>query len=450
MEARLCLHCGQPAPAPVQSDFCCSGCAAVYRILQAGPFADYYRMKREGVCFSKSSPVERGSRDYSYWNQSSANPLKIYVEGIHCTACVWLLERLPLALPEQVEASQLDLSRSILTVTVKGGARDTIAKTIESFGYRPHLIDGAASASVLLEKENRKRLVDLGVAGALAGNVMLMSIPLYSGVDGGFRSIFEWLSLLLSIPSVFYSGRSFFKNVQSGLRNRIFPIDGPILLAILTAFFYSFYLVLAGTHDLYFDSLSSLVFLLLASRYLLSRIRQSSSLNPGVLNAFHPVFSGKVGDALRLFSGDRIPVDGKVLAGAAWVDQSHFTGESRPVKVQAGDLVYAGSALVEVDSGFLIRVEKMGADTRLERFLSRLREASEKRTVFEKSTERWASRLLKGVLVLALFAGVFFSRIRCGLVLFGDFCHGRDPSCGEFNLDSGRPFQELLGLCRGE
>jgi cation transport ATPase len=409
MEARLCLHCGQPAGAPGLPDFCCSGCATVYRILKSGPFADYYRMKQEGVCFEKSSPASPGLRDYSFWNQSDSNPLKIYVEGIHCTACVWLLERLALALPADVESSMIDLSRSILTVLPKADAdRARIASTIASLGYRPHLIQSEGGAARLLERENRKRLIDLGVAGALSGNVMLMSIPLYSGVEGGFRQVFEWLSLILSIPSIFYSGRSFFQNVASGLRNRIFPIDGPILLAILVAFFYSAHSVWAGTRDLYFDSLTALVFLLLASRYLLSRIRQSSALNPGILNVFHPPFRGAVGDLIRLFPGDRIPVDGKIVSGGAWVDQSHFTGESRAVLQKAGDPVYAGSLVVEADQGLVIRVEKTGADTRLERFLQRLQEASRKRTVFERTTEAWASRLLALVLFIAAVAIVFF------------------------------------------
>ncbi len=409
MEVRLCLHCGQPASNPVLADFCCQGCAAVYRILKSGPFSEYYRMKQEGVCFEKSGPVSFGSRDYSFWNQSGADPLRVYVEGIHCTACVWLLERLPLAIPGDVESSVLDLSRSLLTIRLKSGAdRSRVASTIASFGYLPHLTEGEGSASALLERENRKRLIDLGVAGALSGNVMLMSIPLYSGVKGGFQEVFEWLSLLLAIPAVFYSGRSFFRNVATGLRNGIFPVDGPILLAILVAFLYSVHSVLAGTHDLYFDSLTALIFLLLASRYLLSRIRQSGSLNAGVLNAFHPPFLGEVGEVIRLFPGDRVPVDGKIVSGGAWMDQSHFTGESRAVRLRMGDQIYAGSTVVGSEQGLLVRVEKKGADTRLERFLSRVRDASERRTTFERTTEAWASALLKVVLVVAILAGIYF------------------------------------------
>ena len=409
MEARLCLHCGQAVSDPVLQDFCCPGCAAVYRILKSGPFSEYYRMKQDGVCFEKSGPVSLMVRDYSFWNQSQDNPLKIYIEGIHCTACVWLLERLPLALPKDVESSIIDLSRALLTVRVRPEAvRARIAETIASFGYKPHLIEGEESAGKLLERENRRRLIDLGVAGALSGNVMLMSIPLYSGVDGGFQSVFEWLSLLLAIPSVFYSGRSFFQNVATGIRNRIFPIDGPILLAILVAFFYSAHSVWIGTHDLYFDSLTALIFLLLASRYLLSRIRQSSALNPGILNAFHPPFQGEIGDHLRLFPGDRIPVDGKVFSGDAWIDQSHFTGESRAVHQKTGDLVYAGSLIVEADAGLVIRVEKKGCDTRLQQFLQRLSEATKKRTRFERTTEVWATRLLGIVLLVAAVASAYF------------------------------------------
>ncbi|NDF15999.1 hypothetical protein EB061_11895, partial [bacterium] len=271
MEATLCLHCGQPSGALEDPRFCCIGCQAVYRILKSSPFSEYYEIREKGVCFTSPSPARSDSRDYAFWNESAVDPLEIYIEGIHCTACVWLLERLSLALPGDVISSSLDLGRNLLRVQLTGQAdRSRIAGTIESFGYRPLLIGTEDEGRALLERENRSRLIEIGIAGALAGNVMLMSIPLYSGVEGGCRSLFEWLSLLLAIPSVFFCGRSFFKNVIGGIRNKAFPIDGPILLAILVAFFYSAGSLVAGTHDLYFDSLTALVFLLLSSRYYLS------------------------------------------------------------------------------------------------------------------------------------------------------------------------------------
>ena len=408
-EVVLCMHCGEPAGNSPVPGFCCLGCQAVHRILSSGPFSDYYRIRQEGVCFERPRSIETGRRDYSFWNLNSDSPLRIFVEGVHCTACVWLLERLPLALARDVRTSQLDLSRSQLTLELVPGAdRERIARTIESFGYRPHLIGSRSEGEKWLELENRKRLIDVGVAGALAGNVMLMSIPLYSGVEGRYQSLFEWVSFALSIPSVFYSGRSFFQNVVSGIRNRIFPIDGPILLAIVTAWLYSVYSLAAQTHDLYFDSLTSLIFLLLSSRYYLSRVRQASGLNAGVLSFFHAPFSGLPGEVVTLSAGESVGFDGRVLMGRAWVDQSHFTGEADPVLLNPGDEVLAGSRIVEADSGLQLRVEQVGSETRLQKLLIRIQESLGFRTRLEQSTERWARWLLMMVLITAVAAMVNF------------------------------------------
>ena len=409
MDATLCLHCGQPTGGLDDQPFCCLGCQAVYRILKSGPFSEYYEIREKGVCFSAPSPVKIKDRDYAFWNQNADSEIQIYIEGIHCTACVWLLERLSIAIPKDVRSSSLNLGQNLLRVELKPGAdRARIASTIESFGYRPLLIENEAEGASLLERENRKRLIDIGVAGALSGNVMLMSIPLYSGVEGGYRTLFEWLSFLLAIPSVFYCGRSFFNNVQAGYRNRVFPIDGPILLAILVAFFYSGWSTLISTHDLYFDSLTALVFLLLSSRYYLSRIRQSTGLKPGLMGLFHPPFDGSPGDQVSLQAGSTLNFDGKILHGIAWIDQSHFTGESSPARVGPGDAVFAGCRVVDAEPQVRVLVEKCGASTRLQKMILNLDEARNRRTSFEQSIERWARTLLMVVLGVAFVFGVNF------------------------------------------
>ncbi len=408
-EATLCLHCGRSTAGSSVASFCCNGCQAVFRILASGPFKEYYKIRANGLCFEKASPVVDRIDDFSFWNEHRGISIRIYVEGIHCTACVWLLERLAWALPDDVKMTTLDLSRSILTVELTDAAVcSRIGAAVASFGYHPHLIQDEEEGLGLLRQENRKRLLDVGVAGALAGNVMLMSIPLYSGASSGFRSLFEWLSFVLAIPAIFYSGRSFFKNVIVGIQNRLFPIDAPILLAILIAFFYSAHSLALGTHDLYFDSLTALIFLLLGSRYYLSRVRQATGLNPAVLSYFQGQFQGKVGDLIGLKSGDSILFDGKVVSGRAWINPSQFTGESIPVEVKAGDSIFAGCGVTEAEPGFEVRVDGIGRDTRFEKRLNQIQEAKRNRSPFEQVTDRWARGLLKAVVLVAVLALYYF------------------------------------------
>jgi len=259
-----------------------------------------------------------------------------------------------------------------------------------------------------LKKENKKRLLELGIAGAIAGNGMLMSIPLYSGVSGSMERLFETFSFVLAIPALFYSGRIFFKNVYSGFKSGVFPIDAPILLALVTAFSYSTYSLIQGTHQLYFDSLTALIFLLLSSRYYLARLRQSSRMNLGVLDFFQADYAGKAGDLEQLKTNEKIRFDGVVRKGEGWCDYSQFTGESEPVRVQAGDVVYAGTMFLESSSEVWVEVQRVGTSTRLAQLLQKVSAAQSRRTKTELTSDRWSQGLLVVVVNLALMSASYF------------------------------------------
>jgi P-type E1-E2 ATPase len=331
---------------------------------------------------------------------------------VHCSACLWLLEKLPQVMPHAVRSCSLNLNRSVLTVELVNNAFvNDVAKMIHDWGYVPHLISDADEATQKIETENRKRLLDLGLAGAIAGNVMLMSIPLYSGVSGRFETLFEVISFALSIPALFYSGRVFFKNVYSGFKSKTFPIDAPILLALLVAFFFSTDSLIRGTHQLYFDSLTALIFLLLASRYYLARLRQSSRLNLGVLDYFQSEFDGKPGDLILLQKGQKIHFDGVVRKGEGWSDHSHFTGESDPVRLQVGDPVYAGTTFLDAEGEIWVEVREIGKGTRLAKLLGKVADIQSRRTITELKSDQWAQRLLMIVSSIAIIAMIYFVSI---------------------------------------
>ncbi len=405
----VCTHCGNPVPSERRNGFCCNGCETVYQILSTAGLGDYYTLKETGVCFKPSQPITFSSRQFTFHVDQPL--VKFYLEGVHCSACLWLLERLPQSMPHSVKTCSLNLNRSVLTVELVSTEQiNSVAKMINDWGYIPHLIADSDEATRKIESENRKRLLDLGLAGAIAGNVMLMSIPLYSGVGGRFETLFEVASFVLAVPSLFYSGRVFFKNVYSGLRSKTFPIDAPILLALIVAFFYSTDSLIRGTHQLYFDSLTALVFLLLASRYYLARLRQSSRLNLGVLDFFQSEFDGKPGDLVQLQKGEKIRFDGIVRKGEGWCDHSHFTGESDPVRLQAGDSVFAGTVFLESEGEIWVEVRQTGKTTRLARLLEKVADVQSRRTITELKSDQWAQRLLLLVSSIAVVAlGYFFT-----------------------------------------
>ena len=128
-------------------------------------------------------------------------------------------------------------------------------------------------------------LARVAVAGACAGNIMLLAISLYSGLGGEMAIWFDRISAALFLPVLFYSATPLLKSAWNSLKQKSVSIDVPVALGIVLGSLTSYVNLLLGPHQLYFDSLSALVFLLMGSRYLLRRAHQSS-LNQSQLLRF--------------------------------------------------------------------------------------------------------------------------------------------------------------------
>lgn len=402
-----CIHCGKTS----STRFCCAGCEAVHAILQDSGLGQYYARKKDGVCFKSPEPARVSGRTYDSWDTRAERDVELFVEGVHCSACLWLLEKVAELESDQVETARLDLSRSVLRIRLRpNGKISPVAMRLDSWGYTPHLIETAGQVDAKIRQANRKQLIELGLAGALAGNVMLMSIPLYAGVEGGHATLFAWLSGILSVPSFFYSGRSLFLNVYRSARTRSFSIDIPVSLAIAVAFFYSWAKLIQGSTDLYFDSLTALIFLLLASRYWLSRLRELG-LGHGLSMATRGGDSAEKTGEIVSFSGEReIPFDGVIRQGTGWVSQAFLTGESEPILMRTGDEVFAGSQFLAVGDSLPVSIEvvRTGEQTRLARMLEQVRSGTDQRSRVERAYDSWAKRLLAFVTITAFFVAIYW------------------------------------------
>jgi len=382
-----CLHCGRKLSRSGQKQFCCRGCETVYSL------AKHSMNKISDSTSTESPPTVK----------------RFYIEGIRCQSCVWQLERLSLECTKEVASATFNLSQSVLSVGLRPqGDLAVVLKQIRDWGYIPHLIEGEEEARSTKLKTERTQLIEVGVAGALSGNIMLMTIPLYMGVSGGLRTLFEWLSFGLAVPALLYSGRSFFKKVYAGIRSRTFPIDAPILAAILVAFFYSSVSLLLGTHELYFDSLSALIFLLLASRYYLDRLRSHSEMSLGLLEFFQAKNDVKVGQVLSPVLSERIGYDAIVRQGGIYADSSHLTGESLPMWIGVGSTIYSGTEVIETLPDTKIEAHSVGENTRIAKLIKEVKLAQDARTTTELASDQWAKNLLKFISVLAGLAMLYF------------------------------------------
>lgn len=400
-----CIHCDEPAlPAiydPSDTDlskpFCCQGCLTVYNILHAKGLESYYEIKSNSATFKRRSPVDMKQsqfnylddsqflKEFSYLNTFEERTMEFYLEGIHCLACLWLIEKMNEFVPAVI-SSKLDLERSVVAVSLKPeGNFSAVAREFNQLGYRPHPLKRNQEVADLKTKEERAALIRIGVAGAAAGNIMIYAVSLYGGASEGFAQLFNALTVVFAFPVLTYSAWPFYQNAYNALKNRTLSIDIPISISLIVGAVMGIYNLVMKIPDNYFDSLTALVFLLLLSRYFLQKI-QEKGLSASDLHYFyqaesvlkatdnsaedfqevHPRFI-ESGDVLKIRPGDFFPADGVILKGKSNLNTSLLTGESFPVKAEAGDKVFSGTQ--NLDGELLIKAESVQDDSRLGRLL---------------------------------------------------------------------------------
>ena len=438
----VCDHCGLDVPpALVEPDaeqqFCCAGCRAVFGIINSHGLDRYYRLRRS-LEREKARPPE-SSLDPSMFDDPAfevrhtqpqpdgTRRAVLALEGIHCPACVWLIERLPRVQRGVLQAS-VSFGRG--TVDVRWDPASCrfsdVARALRAMGY-PAGPPRGGEADAERQADARRQLVRIGVAGALAGNVMLVSIALYAGVFEGiearFVELFRWVSAGLGVLALAWPGRVFFKGALGAIRARSPHLDLPIALALLVGGVWGLANVARGTGEIYFDSLTALVFLLLVGRFVQSQQQRRAAdavdllltLTPGTVRTVaddgttttRPVEAVGPGDLAEVHAGETIPIDGVVDSGAGEIDRAILTGESAPVAVGPGDDVHAGS--VNLSAPLRVRVSAAGEETRAARLMRLVADAAEKRSPVVRAADRVAGWFVIVVAALAAATAIGWS-----------------------------------------
>ncbi len=428
-----CTHCGLPVPPGlVERDaaeqFCCAACRTAYRVIHSCGLTRYYDYVSATGERQAALSSGRGYDDfddpkfhelYCRAEGGGVESIDLYAEGIHCAACVWLLEKLPFAIDGVLE-SRVNYRRG--TVSVRWSRErvrlSQVARFVDTLGYPVHPVRGAKLAEVRA-REDRTQLVRIGVAGAIAGNVMLLAFALYagafSGMEAEFRAMFRWISMGLGLVSLAWPGMTFFRGALSALRTRTLHMDVPIALGLAVGGVAGAVNTLRGAGEIYFDTLTVLVFLLLVGRWVQSRQQRRSSdavemlysLTPtsarlveGDLARDVPIEALQPGDVVEVRAGGSVPVDGEIVGGTTDLDQSLLTGEPLPVRVGPGEKVAAGGTALTAP--IRVRVEATGEQTRVGRLMRMVEEAAARRAPIVRMADRIAGVFVGVVLVLAV------------------------------------------------
>ena len=428
-----CTHCGNPVPAGLVmpekvEQFCCHGCQTVFFAIREQGLDGYYGMRRDDA--SSGQRPHTTDRTYVEFDDSAFQSrycraladgtvrTELYLEGVHCAACVWLVERATGSFGSGTRA-RLDIGRSAAEITFdpKTTTLSQVARRLDALGYASHPYRGA-DARDLRVKEERALMGRIGVAWAVAGNVMVMAITLYSGyftdMDAETEQLFRWVSFALTIPAFFWSARVFFVGAWRAAKARMLHMDLPIAVGLSAGFIGCTVNVIRGTGEIYFDSVATLIFLLLVGRWLQLRQRRLAgdaaellySLAPGSARLVEngqvtevPVERLAAGDVVEVRAGDTIPTDGVIVLGRSSLDASVLTGESRPVDVAEGDAVNAGT--LNIAALLQIRTEATGEDTRVGRLMLAVAEAARRRAPIVALTDHVIGYFVAVVLLLA-------------------------------------------------
>ncbi|MBK7938977.1 MAG: heavy metal translocating P-type ATPase metal-binding domain-containing protein [Lewinellaceae bacterium] len=380
-----CFHCHElcPPARPHSDDeirlrigdkyFCCDGCKMVYEILNTHDLCEYYNLDEKP---GQSLKNKKDAKAYAYlddaevqeklieFNNGQMAQVTFYLPQMHCVSCIWLLENL-YKLDAGVSHSRVNFLKK--TASIQFFPEKTtlrkLAALLASIGYAPEInlgdVDGAKKPVM-----SKILAFQIAVAGFAFGNIMLFSFPEYVGMDPEadrwFADIFGYLSLVLSIPVLFFSSRDYLIAAWNGLRTRHLNIDVPLALGILMLFGRSAWEILSHTGAGYLDSFAGLIFLLLTGKWFqqttwqqLSFERDYKSYFPvaatvktGETESSVPVNRLVPGDIIIVRSQEIIPADGILSTGGSKLDYSFVTGEAEPVAVASGERIFAGGKQV--------------------------------------------------------------------------------------------------------
>jgi len=457
-----CFHCGLPVAERgrfrarvlgAEREMCCAGCEAVARTIVAAGFERYYETREPpdasaapagpgGLGAPRGTPLPQDLPPTAIYDDPEAQRQFVAARGEHervatlimdrirCAACLWLNEHWLRRLPGVLRA---DINYATQRAQIAWDSRrvklSEILDAVRAIGYDAYPYDPRRQDEIE-QRENRRMLWRLFVAGFGAMQVMMYAFPAYIDAGAGTLTpdaerLMRWASLVLTLPVILFACRPFFDGAWRDLMNRRVGLDTPISLGLIIGFAASVWATVAGRGEVYFDSLSMLAFLLLGARYVEHAARRRAARELDHLARWMPSFALRLDGPDELASaqqvpahrlapgefalvppGERVPADGDVVSGASTVDESLLTGESRPLAKSPGASLVGGS--INLEQALVMRVARAGADTQAAAIARLVERAAAGRPKLVERADRLARSLTLVVLLIAAGAFVYW------------------------------------------
>lgn len=432
-----CTHCNLTFSEDVmivEDDhyFCCKGCQGVYHLLNAEGLDTFYDKLGDTTLQPATLEtddlakfdLEGFKNKYIKVDEDGLYEIHLIIEGIHCSACVWLNEKVLHKTEGVLEASiNYTNNKAKIVWDPEVVQLSKLIETIRSIGYNaypydPKLQEERATAT---RKTYYSRIL-VAIFGAM--NIMWLAIAHYagyfSGIQQSFKDILNWAEFALATPVLFYSGWIFFRGAYYGYKNHIVNMDTLVASGALSAYIYSIYAMLTHHGEVYFDSVVMIITFVLVGKYLevLSKKSAVDTLD-GIMGttptevtvikdaskSLLSIENVMVGDIIELKPGEKVVIDGEVIHGEASFDESSLTGENEPLFKKQGDSILSGS--ICLDSVIRYRATKDASSSMLTSIISLLEESITKKPRIEQLANTVSGYFSTTILLVALltFAG---------------------------------------------
>ncbi len=435
-----CYHCGLPIPsgakpewrvriAGVEQAMCCPGCTAVAQtIMDLGQESYYvhrsaYATTAEGAQVLPPELQLYDNADPRFALSETERESTFTVDGIRCAACVWLIERRLHQLPG-VQGAHLNVATERLYVRwhAEQCRPGDILAALHTIGYAAYPYD--------IHRHNEQQNLasrtlgrQLFVAGLSMMQVMMYVAPAYMAKDGtlddSMAQLMRWASLLLTAPAVFYSALPFWRGAWVSLRSRVLGMDVPVALGIAAAFVASVLNTFQGGGDVYYDSVTMFIFLLLCSRYLelrarrkagaaLERLQHGLPASATVLDDYPASQNGILvkagtlvaGQVMMIKPGEAVAADCVILEGNTMLDLSLLSGESAAVAKRVGDVLPGGA--INVGNRIIARITQRAQDSTLSNLIKLIDRAGRDKPHIAQWADKVAAWFVLALLVLAV------------------------------------------------
>ncbi len=415
--------------------FCCKGCQGVYHLLNSeglGTFYDKLGDTKLQPASQKSEDLEKFDLEgfknkYIKTNEDGLFEIHLIIEGIHCSACVWLNEKVLHKTDGVIEASINYTNNKAKVVWDPEEVKlSKIIETIRSIGYNAYPYDPSLQEerATKTRKDYYSRIL-VAVFGTM--NIMWIAIAHYAGYFTGmqqnFKDILNVAEFILATPVLFYSGWVFFRGAYYGFKNKIVNMDTLVASGALSAYIYSIYAMTTQRGEVYFDSVVMIITFVLVGKYLevLSKKHAVDTLDSLMgstptevmtlkdgIKSLVSIENIQIGDIIELKPGEKVVIDGVVTSGQGSFDESSLTGENEPLYKQNSDAILSGS--ICLDSVIHYEASKDVSSSLLTSIVNLLEESITKKPHIEQLANTISGYFSNIILLIALLtlAGWYF------------------------------------------